>query len=217
MSALTSTSAVLASAVANNGTVAIPYPAGFTRADLIGTTGGSVAVDDNDRYPQASSGAGTVGLSFGASTITITNRSGITWAAGARLIASFGTTDRLGGYNLTTGPARNQAARGDGSGNPIQELTATAAFTPDTRILELNHASVVIAAAIDALLLKGLFIIRNTSASGTAAHTVTLTNGTFNGTNTVATLNAPGEALIVFFDDFGRGQIIENTGAVGLS
>jgi len=50
-----------------------------------------------------------------------------------------------------------------------------------------------------------------------AAHTLTLTAGTFDGTNNVATLNAPGEALAVFVDGDGNGTILENTGAVALS
>lgn len=99
-----------------------------------------------------------------------------------------------------------------------QALTASGAVT--SRIMEvyLNHASVVIAATIaDFANHAGLFIVKNTSASGTAAHTLTLTSGTFDGTNTVATLNAPNEALIVWVDADGNGSIIANVGAVALS
>jgi hypothetical protein len=100
----------------------------------------------------------------------------------------------------------------------LQELTASGAVTPGVRILELNHATVAIAATVaDAAAHAGLFIIKDTSASGTAAHTVTLTSGTFDGTNNVATLNAPAEQLIVYFDDTGTGVIVQNTGAVALS
>lgn len=99
-----------------------------------------------------------------------------------------------------------------------EELTESGAVTPGVSILELNHATVVIAATIaDASAHAGLFIIKDTSASGTAAHTVTLTSGTFDGTNTVATLNAPAEQLIVYFDDSGNGVIVQNTGSVALS
>lgn len=98
------------------------------------------------------------------------------------------------------------------------ELTATAAVDAGIRIVELNHATVVIAATIaDASLHQGLFIVINTSASGTAAHTLTLTSGNFNGSNNVATLNAPAEALAVLFDDAGNGTVIANTGSVALS
>jgi hypothetical protein len=98
------------------------------------------------------------------------------------------------------------------------ELTATAAVPVGTTSLELNHATVVIAATIaDAAKHAGLFVVVNTSASGTAAHTLTLTSGTFNGTNNVATLNAPKEALAVWFDSAGNGTVLENVGTVGLS
>lgn len=99
-----------------------------------------------------------------------------------------------------------------------QELTATAAVTPGVESVELNHATVVIAATIaDSKAHQGLFVVKDTSASGTAAHTLTLTAGTFNGTNNVATLNAPNECLVVYFDSAGDGTIVENVGTVALS
>lgn len=96
------------------------------------------------------------------------------------------------------------------------ELTASGAVPATVRVLELNHASVVIAATYT-VVPNTIFIVKDTSATGTAAHTLTLTGGTFNGTNTVATLNARDEFLIVHFDSAGRGQVIANVGAVALS
>jgi len=97
-------------------------------------------------------------------------------------------------------------------------LTASGSVKEKTEALELNHASVVIAATIsNSLNHAGLFIVKNTSASGVVAHTCTLTAGTWDGTNTIATLNAPNEALCVYFDSSGNGTIIENIGAVALS
>jgi hypothetical protein len=99
-----------------------------------------------------------------------------------------------------------------------QALTASGAVLPGVKSLELNHATVVIAATIaDAADHAGLFYVVDTSASGTAAHTVTLASGTWNGTNNTATLNAPAESLLVFFDGSGNGRIVVNTGAVALS
>lgn len=99
-----------------------------------------------------------------------------------------------------------------------QELTASGAVTPGVSSVELNHASTPVAATIATSLdHQGLFVVKDTSASGTAAHTLTLTAGTFDGTNTVATLNAPNEALIVWFDSAGNGTIVENVGTVALS
>lgn len=103
--------------------------------------------------------------------------------------------------------------------NKVQELTASGAVSPGSTIIELNHATVVVAATVaDAAVYAGkIVVVKDTSASGTAAHTVTLTGGTWDGTNTIATLNAPGERLVVLFDDTGNGIILENTGAVALS
>ena len=100
-----------------------------------------------------------------------------------------------------------------------QELTASAAITPGVDSIELNHATVAVVTTIaDAKAHQGLFIIKDTSASGTAAHTVTLTIGTFNVTgNTVATLNAPLEFLAVWFDSAGKGEVLVNVGSVALS
>lgn len=103
-----------------------------------------------------------------------------------------------------------------------KEYTVTAAVGADNgvvRCLELNHASVVI--AITGMHGKDyagqVVIVKNTSASGTAAHTCTLASGTWNGTNTILTLNAPAECIAVYFDSAGAGTILENVGSVGLS
>lgn len=103
-------------------------------------------------------------------------------------------------------------------GKLSQELTVSAAITPGVSSIELNHATVAVVTTIaDAKAHQGLFVAKDTSASGTAAHTVTLTVGTFNGTNNVATLNAPLECLVVWFDSAGAGTIVENVGSVALS
>ncbi len=100
----------------------------------------------------------------------------------------------------------------------VHELTATGTVTSGVQSVELNHATVAIAATLaDSANHQGLFIVKDTSASGTASHTLTLTSGTFDGTNTIATLNAPNEALVVYFDSSGNGTIIENIGSVALS
>lgn len=98
----------------------------------------------------------------------------------------------------------------------VLELTASGAIPATVRVVELNHASVVIAATYT-VVPNTMFIAKDTSATGTAAHTVTLTGGTWNGTATIATLNARDEFLIVWFDSAGRGQVVANVGAVALS
>lgn len=223
MGALGKVTHTLASAVADEATVAIAYPTGTNQAGLTGSTGGVVSINDGAGGTWAQ-GAGGFTVVFDVSTITITNDSNVTWPAGAVVTASFGKTSYNGSYNwpdpgsLSSLEDRVDIVETFDVSQPIQTLTATGAVTAGVRIVELNHSTVVIAATIaDAEAHKGLFIVRNTSASGDAAHTVTLTAGTWDGTNDIATLNAPGEALTVLFDETGRGQIIENTGSVALS
>lgn len=98
----------------------------------------------------------------------------------------------------------------------VLELTASGAVPSTVTRLELNHASTIIAATYT-VVPNTLFMVKDTSATGTIAHTLTLTGGTFNGTNTVATLNLRDEALFVWFDSAGRGSVIANVGSVALS
>lgn len=100
----------------------------------------------------------------------------------------------------------------------VQELTVSGAVTPGVNAIELNHATVVVAATIaDLADHPGFLVIKDTSASGTAAHTVTAAAGTFDGTNDVLTLNAPKECIVLWIDSAGNGTIVENVGAVALS
>lgn len=97
-------------------------------------------------------------------------------------------------------------------------VTAPAAIPAGVNIIELNHATVAIEKTIATLVAHpGLMVIKNTSSGGTAAHTVTVTTGTFNGTHQVATLDAPGECLVVFIDSAGNGVVLVNVGTVGLA
>lgn len=101
-----------------------------------------------------------------------------------------------------------------------QVITATAngVINPDVSHVNLSHATVAIAATRVAPTAGDVLIIINTSASGTAAHTVTLPTGvTWDGTNRIATLNAPGEALICVADSVTRYRVLVNLGSVGFS
>lgn len=115
MSSLGYVTHTLATAVADAGTVDVAYPTGTTQASLTGSTDGSVTINDGG-YGRWDQGAGGATFTFGASAITITNDSGVTWPAGATLRASFGSGPRNGSYNLTLGDEADQAAPGTGSG-----------------------------------------------------------------------------------------------------
>lgn len=53
--------------------------------------------------------------------------------------------------------------------------------------------------------------------SNAQTNTVTLTAGTYDGTNEIATFNAAGETLVLFGISATRWVIVENIGSVGLS
>lgn len=73
----------LATAVADDGTFTIAYPSGTAQGDfdkgLANLSECYVILNDNDKWTYADPG---INLSFGASNITVTNRSGYSWAAG---------------------------------------------------------------------------------------------------------------------------------------
>ena len=99
-----------------------------------------------------------------------------------------------------------------------QILTATGAISPDVSLVKLQHNSTVIAATRVAPESGDVLVVINTSASGTAAHTVTLPSGvTWNGTHRIATLNAPGEALVCMAISATRYQVLVNVGEVAFS
>ena len=98
-------------------------------------------------------------------------------------------------------------------------ITATAAISSTARCIKIAHNSTPadVTGPSGVALAGQTMFITNVSASGTAAHTVTLSAGTFDGTNNKATLNAPAETLHVWFDSAGDGVVIANVGSVALS
>jgi hypothetical protein len=100
-----------------------------------------------------------------------------------------------------------------------QELTASGAVTPGVECVQLNHTTVAIAATIaDASKHPGIFHAKATTEPGAGQdHTITITTGTWDGTNKVATFADIKDALTVYFDKAGNGTILNNTGTVALS
>lgn len=146
----------------------------------------------------------------------------IVYPSGATLTLQSGSTFNVAGTFQIGGTAVGASAAeinnvADVSAR-VQELTTTGNVTVGVQSVELNHVSTAVVATIaDSTNHPGFLIVKNTSASGTAAHQLVLTAGTFNGTNNTATLDAPNEALVVYFDSAGNGTIIENIGTVGLA
>lgn len=83
----------LAADVLNNGTFTVGYPAGTTQqsftSDLYGPNSYAI-VAENDKWTVA---AAQLSFAYGASLITVTNTSGVTWKAGSRFIANVDQVD----------------------------------------------------------------------------------------------------------------------------
>lgn len=106
----------LAAAVANAGTVTLAYPAGTTQASFTGANAsadGAVVIDSNDVFNEAVSGV-RVNFAYGADNVTLTNNTGITWPAGAELIAQLGQAGN-DKPSLQAGPAIANAAAAGGA------------------------------------------------------------------------------------------------------
>ncbi len=154
------------------------------------------------------------------------------------LVFSFTSVEDLGTYNVTiqdqdesfdwsdiilTGDNETVVLYSDGrrwhtiSRIPYaktQTLLATGAVIPGVRVLILDHTSTAILAAMaDAKAHQGLFVINVlTEPGGGQDHVVTITTGSWNGTNKVITFANIADQVIVYFDSAGAGTIILNTG-----
>ena len=146
MGAIANTTFTLTTAVANGGTVTVAYPSGTNQALLLNTGGGKVTVGQDGPYLQGV--ANNVGITYGASNITITNNTGAAWPVGTEIRASFGDTNRNGSYNApiaSNTPVALTAATGTGS-DTIADVGA--AFTQAT----LNNNFKALADKINAIL-----------------------------------------------------------------
>lgn len=86
-------SGVLASAVADSGTFTVAYPSGTSQASFnTGLVGSDlyIIINGNDKWPASSS---DMSVAFGASEITVTNSSGVTWAAGSTFLLNLDRED----------------------------------------------------------------------------------------------------------------------------
>lgn len=81
---------VLGTAVADDGTFTVSYPSGTSQNDfakgLADLSNTYAVLDGNDKWEYADPG---INVSFGASNITITNRSGYNWAVGTQVDLHF--------------------------------------------------------------------------------------------------------------------------------
>lgn len=135
-------------------------------------------------------------------------------ASGGSLDIESGGSLEIAGVQVTA-----TAAELNKTNTATQTLTASGAVTAGASALYLDHTTVAIAATVaDATAHAGVFLVTATTEPGAGQdHTVTLTGGTWNGTNTIATFADIADSLFVMFDSAGKGTIILNTGSVALS
>lgn len=100
--------------------------------------------------------------------------------------------------------------------NTATELTVSGAIPTNASYVELNCNGTAIAATVAAPAAGRLLVVTQTD-EGTDGHTVTLTAGTLDGSNTIGTFNAQHETLALYGISATRFVILENIGAVGLS
>ena len=94
--------------------------------------------------------------------------------------------------------------------------TTTGAIGEADNVVDLNSTTPKIEATIPRPR-PGRILVITQIDGGTAGHTVTLTQGTFDGTNNTATLNAQYEALVLLGISDKRFLILKNYGSVSLS
>ena len=183
--------------------------------DLNGETGGLIIDADANTKIYGSADdvitinvAGASDFTIGANVLTALSGSSIATNTISETTAASGVT--IDGALLKDGRSN--------LGRQVQALTASGAITIGSGLLTLAHDTVVIAATLAAPVAGDELFIVDASAGGTAAHTVTVAGGvTLDGTNTIATLNAPGEALHLVALSATRWFILENIGSVALS
>ena len=114
-----------------------------------------------------------------------------------------------------------ELARASDVSSYIGAISATGTIDSKTvRCIEIEGAGsgVIAVTGVRGVDWAGQFVtVYDNSSSGTDAHTVTITDGTWDGTNNTLTLNAPKEFICFYFNSDGVGSIIENVGSVGLS
>jgi hypothetical protein len=155
MSFAVSPTLVLAAAVANAGTVTVAYPSGTTQASFIGanvaTNTGFAVLNGNEVYPEAGSGV-RVNFTYNGGDITVTNNTGVTWAAGSTLRLQFGRAGNdAPGFRpgpavtslvTTVGTASDTIA--DGTGAYSQSITNN---TSASLALKINQILIALRAA----------------------------------------------------------------------
>jgi hypothetical protein len=185
----------LAVAVASPaGTVAFGYPTGTAQADFTGDNAAVNAylfLNDNDRFEEVDD---EFDISYGASTVTITNKTAITWAIGTKItvnlanatsidpadVISFGPLASL--TDSTTGTASDTLAATAGIATVAVPLTLAAMTTAAADLLTAYTPGYAFE------LLSAEFVTTVLGTGTSASQVLNLEIGTTNVTGGVLTL-----------------------------
>ena len=88
------------------------------------------------------------------------------------------------------------------------------AVMPGLKVVEFDSTTARAATIADFVNHQGIFMVRCVTAPSSGSHTLTLTSGTFDGTNNVASLDAVSDQLVVAVDPAGNGVVITNNNVV---
>lgn len=143
MGQVASNEIVLASAVASPaGTVAFAYPTGYVQADFTSDNASASAyllLNDNDRFEEADD---EFDISYGASTVTVTNKTGYSWPIGTRLRVGLARADAVGDFRQAGAVADITDSSG---GTASDDIAATVGI--QTVAIPLNLVSMTTSAA----------------------------------------------------------------------
>jgi len=159
----------------------------------------------------------TLGTGAASKAVVLDAGEDYTWPATG--ILTYGVLKDPAGTALTATTAEINARCAVASIGQTITSAGAQVVTAGKQSVLLNNAAATIAATIaDATQHFGYFVVKAGLEPAEANdHTCTITTGTWDGVNKVATFADINDALVVFFDHAGNGTIISNTGAVGLS
>jgi hypothetical protein len=121
-------------------------------------------------------------------------------------------------YVVTTGATLItgiEDRRGGARAFTVQAMTADGAISETADFVTLSKSGIL--AATIAAPRAGRWLVIQQIDAGTDGHTVTLSAGTFNETNTIATFNADNEMLVLYGVSATRFVVVENIGSVAFS
>jgi hypothetical protein len=130
------------------GTFAVPYPTGYAQADFIGANASatsSMVVNNNDRWTEA---ADKFDLSYDASEIVVTNKTGATLAVGSTILLQLARANAVEDF-LLAGAVVDLAGTLTGTTTgTMADITDIALSTSDT------YADAAVNAAVNAAVLE---------------------------------------------------------------